>query len=61
MLVLGRKEGESLVITTPAGERVTIRICAIRGNTVRVGVTAPRDYEVLREEIASAGDERKAG
>lgn len=42
MLVLSRKEGEKLVIKTPAGERIV----------VRVGVKAPVQVTVLREEIA---------
>lgn len=48
MLVLSRKLGESIVI---AGE-ITVTVCHIKGNQVRLGITAPSDVPVHREEIA---------
>lgn len=47
MLILTRRVGESLVI----GDEVTITVLDVKGNQVRVGVTAPRDVTVHREEI----------
>lgn len=48
MLVLTRKENESIVI----GADVEIRIARINRNQVRVGVTAPKYIPVYRKEIA---------
>ena len=48
MLILGRRVGETLKI----GEDVSITILSIKGNQVRLGVNAPKDIAVHREEIA---------
>lgn len=48
MLVLTRRIGESLRI----GDNVTVTILDVQGNQIRIGVAAPRDVTVLREEIA---------
>lgn len=48
MLVLTRRVGESVKI----GDNITVTILAARGNQVRVGVQAPRDVVVDREEIS---------
>ena len=47
MLVLSRKTQEAIVID---GE-ITVRILEIRGNTVRLGVEAPKEIPVLRSEL----------
>ena len=47
MLILTRKSGEGIRI----GDAVTIRIIEIRGNQVRLGVDAPKNISVHREEI----------
>jgi len=47
MLVLTRRVGEALMI----GDDITITVLGVKGNQVRVGVTAPRDVAVHREEI----------
>lgn len=47
MLILTRKVGESLMI----GAEVTVTVVAVKGNQVRIGVNAPKDVEVHREEI----------
>lgn len=48
MLILTRKVGETLVI----GDDVTVTVLGVKGNQVRIGVDAPRDVTVHREEIA---------
>ena len=48
MLILSRRTKETVVI----GDTITITILSIRGNQVRVGINAPREIEVLREEVA---------
>jgi carbon storage regulator len=47
MLILTRRVGESLMI----GDDVTITVLGVKGNQVRIGVDAPRDVAVHREEI----------
>lgn len=47
MLVLARKIHESITI----GNDITITVVAINGNKVRIGVSAPREYRVIRSEI----------
>ncbi|HYQ73057.1 MAG TPA: carbon storage regulator CsrA [Gammaproteobacteria bacterium] len=47
MLILSRKVGESLIISD--GMKVTV--LGIKGSQIRIGVTAPREVAVHREEI----------
>jgi len=47
MLVLTRRLGEALVIA----DRVTVTVLAINGNRISVGIEAPRNISVNREEI----------
>lgn len=47
MLILTRKSGEGIRI----GDSITLKVIEIRGNQVRVGVEAPRNVSVHREEI----------
>jgi carbon storage regulator len=47
MLILSRRIGETLII----GDDVTVTVLAIKGNQVRIGVNAPKDVSVHREEI----------
>jgi carbon storage regulator len=48
MLVLSRKRGERIVIP---GCRVTVTVVAVEGNRVRLGIAAPAEVAVLREEL----------
>lgn len=47
MLILTRRVGESLII----GEDVTVSVLAVKGNQVRIGIDAPKNVRVDREEI----------
>jgi carbon storage regulator len=47
MLILTRRVGETLMI----GDEVTVTVLALSGNQVRLGINAPRDVAVHREEI----------
>lgn len=47
MLILTRRIGETLMV----GDEVTITVLGVKGNQVRLGVNAPRDVAVHREEI----------
>jgi carbon storage regulator len=50
MLVLSRKKDEKIVI----GDSITLMVIEIRGDKVRIGIDAPRDVTVHREEIYEA-------
>ncbi len=61
MLVLTRKLGEVIRV----GDAVTVRVLEVRGNQVRLGVEAPADVRIYREEVYRAiqeesGEERAA-
>ena len=47
MLILTRRVGETVVI----GDEVTVTVLGVKGNQVRLGVNAPREVAVHREEI----------
>ena len=47
MLILTRRVGETVVI----GNNVTVTVLGVKGNQVRLGVKAPKDITVHREEI----------
>lgn len=48
MLVLTRKKGEELII----GDNITVTVLEVRGNRVKLGVQAPREVGVWRNDIA---------
>ena len=47
MLILTRRVGETLMI----GDNVSVTVLRVKGNQVRLGVNAPKDVSVHREEI----------
>jgi carbon storage regulator len=53
MLVLSRRVGESVTI----GNDIVIKIVSVSGSQIRLGITAPREVRVLREEIFIAMQE----
>jgi carbon storage regulator len=50
MLILSRRPGESLTI----GDDVVVTVVGVNGNQIRLGITAPREVRVLREEVHKA-------
>ena len=47
MLVLSRKPNQSIRIS----ENITIKVVKVRGNTVQLGIEAPRDVNIMRKEL----------
>jgi carbon storage regulator len=56
LLILTRRIGESLMI----GNEVTVTVLSVKGNQVRLGVDAPKDVAVHREEIYERVQREKA-
>ena len=50
MLVLSRKKDEKIII----GDRITVMVIGIRGDKVRLGIDAPKEVTVHRQEVYEA-------
>ena len=61
MLVLGRKEGERIYATLKTGETIVVTVCHIAGDSVKLGIEAPPEVRILREELLPAEARCPAG
>lgn len=57
MLVIGRCEEQSVMI----GDNITIKVLKVKGDNVRLGISAPREIPVHREEVYRLIQRRKGG
>ncbi len=57
MLVLSRRQGEKIVI----GEDIEVTIVAISPESIRIGIEAPEDVLILREELLEADQRKESG
>ncbi len=55
MLILSRRVGETLMI----GDEVVVRVLGVKGHQVRLGIQAPIEVAVLREEIYPPTQDKK--
>lgn len=53
MLILSRKKDQEIII----GEGIIIRVCQIKGSTVRIGIKAAKDISIRRGELGDFGSE----
>jgi len=51
MLVLNRKEGEGVIID----DNIKVTVLKVKGRQVKIGIEAPKDTKIAREEIADKG------
>jgi carbon storage regulator len=47
MLIINRRSGENIVLA----ENITVSVLSIAGNRVKIGITAPGDVHIVREEL----------
>lgn len=57
MLVLSRKVGEKILI----GDNISVTVVRVAQGTVRIGIEAPDDLSIVREEILVKKDQRQTG
>lgn len=55
MLILTRKQGQTICL----GENISITVMEVTGDKVRIGIEAPRDVRVLREELVRTMDSNR--
>ena len=51
MLILTRRPKESITITTPSGEIIEFKIMDSKGSQIKVGIDAPDEYSIVRNEL----------
>jgi len=51
MLVLSRKKQEEIVIVTPQGEEIILKVIKISESSIRIGLEANSDYQIMRGEL----------
>lgn len=51
MLVLSRKNGESVIIVSPQGTSIEVLVTKVDYNQAKIGIDAPADFKIFRREI----------
>ncbi len=55
MLVLSRRRDEAIIIRTCLGTEIRVTVVDVRGNKVRLGIEAPPEISISRQEIRKPG------
>lgn len=55
MLVLTRRRDEAIVIRNRSGTEIRLMVVDVRGNRVRLGIEAPPEISIVREEVRKPG------
>lgn len=63
MLILTRYKGQSFFITAPNGDSLAITCLGVSKSSgqVRIGIKAPKDYNIVREELVGRDQAKEAG
>ena len=59
MLVLSRREGERILIWRDSGEVIEVQVTSVGKGRVRIGITAPEEWKIAREEVAKDVPQRR--
>ncbi len=51
MLVLSRKKQEEIIVLTPQGEQILLKVIKINESSIRIGLEAKPDYQIIRGEL----------
>ena len=54
MLILTRKPGQSIII----GEDIVVQVLGVKGLQVRIGIDAPREINIIRDELLERNEEQ---
>ncbi len=54
MLVLSRKKQEEIIVLTPQGEQILLKVIKINESSIRIGLEANPDYQIIRGELMGA-------
>jgi carbon storage regulator CsrA len=60
MLNLTRRSFESIILQLPDGQEIHVQVRNVHGNQVRIGIKAPADVIILREELTDRGNRSHA-
>ena len=61
MLILSRRTGEAIFATHPDGTVIEIMVASVQGNCVRIGITAPLNVLIDREEVHERRERERLG
>ena len=60
MLILDRKPGTTFFINTPNGDRISVTCLKSSNYTARIGISAPKEYNIVREELLTRDGDTSA-
>ena len=61
MLILTRRPGETIFINTPSGDEISVTFLSFNGRQAKIGINAPKEYNIVRAELLSRGKDAGEG